>query len=260
MAHDHPFIIQLHAAFEDAHCYHFVLEYASNGSLTLWLTKQLSERIAKLVAAEALAALGHLHSLGIVHRDLKPDNVLVRATGHIVLADFGVSKRLRGASSPVTKGACSMVGTPGFIAPEVLLQQWKPSTSCKATSTYTYEPDFYALGVLLHVMLACEEPVQAYTLIDLLTKPGGDDGGVGASAGEPCAIDALTAKRVSGELSSAARSLVLALLTFHPRQRLGAMGGVTEVQAHPFFASIDWERLVRLELHPPLHGLEHSLK
>ena len=45
------------------------------------------------------------------------------------------------------------------------------------------------------------------------------------------------------------------LLIFEPAHRLGTNGGAEAVRAHSFFAAIDWARLERLELPPPLRVL-----
>ncbi|KAH9306603.1 hypothetical protein KI387_011007, partial [Taxus chinensis] len=50
------------------------------------------EEIVRYYCAEILLAMEYLHMLGIVHRDLKPANVLVREDGHLLLADFDVSR------------------------------------------------------------------------------------------------------------------------------------------------------------------------
>lgn len=49
------------------------------------------ETAARFYCAEICLALEYLHDHGIVHRDIKPDNMLVSATGHVKLTDFGLS-------------------------------------------------------------------------------------------------------------------------------------------------------------------------
>ena len=89
----HPFVVTLHVAFESQNCFYFALTYAAFGDLTRWMDA-LPPDASRLVAAEVLCALKHLHGKRILYRDVKPENTLVGADGHILLADFGVSKRL----------------------------------------------------------------------------------------------------------------------------------------------------------------------
>mgnify|MGYP001190751378 CR=1 FL=1 len=234
-AHDHPFVVRMFNAFEDEHCFHLVLEYASSGTLSQWLTGALSEHIARLAGAETLSALGHLHSVGIVYRDLKPDNVLVRSDGHTVIADFGISKRLREGADAETQEANSMVGTPGFIAPEVLRSHFAPPDQRPG---YKFEPDFWAYGVLLHLMLSGDEPTTSGSVVAALHMPTEQQA-------------QSTTSTLSPTLAGDARDLIAALLVYEPTERLGSKGGAPVVQAHPFFSPIDWQRLTNLELPPP---------
>lgn len=52
----------------------------------------LEENAAVFYCAEITLALQYLHEHGIIHRDIKPDNMLLSATGHVKLTDFGLSK------------------------------------------------------------------------------------------------------------------------------------------------------------------------
>ena len=190
-AHEHPFVVTLIDAFEDTSCYHLVLEYASNGSLSQWLVREpLPEPTARLVSAEVISALAHLHGLQIIYRDLKPENVLVLASGHVVLADFGVSKR---TGAEAYYEANSLVGTPGFIAPEIL-----------ARSSHGCAADWWALGAMLHSMLTCEEPMHVQTVLALLQEP-------------PPRAAVLAAEHISHDLSPAASSLISSLLALQPK-------------------------------------------
>ena len=70
------------------------------------------ERLAK----KLIDAVSAVHAAGIIHRDIKPTNVMVSATGP-VLVDFGIA--MEPGESHVTRTGLVM-GTPGFIAPEII--------------------------------------------------------------------------------------------------------------------------------------------
>ena len=56
--------------------------------------RRFTESEVRFYAAETLLALEYLHSNNIIYRDLKPENVLLKHCGHIMLSDFGLSKKL----------------------------------------------------------------------------------------------------------------------------------------------------------------------
>lgn len=79
-----------------------------------------TERDASSLVKQILSAVDYLHNLNIVHRDLKPENLLYKSKADdskIMLSDFGLSKIL--VENKMMKTAC---GTPGYVAPEVLLE------------------------------------------------------------------------------------------------------------------------------------------
>ena len=99
---------------------------------------------------EVLDAVAHAHANLIVHRDLKPSNVLVDASGHVKLLDFGIAKLIEEEGQPAATlltrdGAHAM--TPAYAAPEQM-----------TGGPITTATDVYALGVLLYVLFTGNHP------------------------------------------------------------------------------------------------------
>jgi serine/threonine protein kinase len=96
----------------------------------------LEEDHMRNVIGSVLKGLAYLHKLNIMHRDMKSKNILIDADGGTKLADFGVSRELHQSCM-----ARSMVGTPLFMAPEIL-----------EGDPYGYGADVWSLGIVsLHV-------------------------------------------------------------------------------------------------------------
>ncbi|KAF4748000.1 hypothetical protein FOZ63_024788 [Perkinsus olseni] len=105
----------------------------------------LSFEAGKFVAGSVHSALQHLHRVHrIVFRDLKPENLLLDSRGYLKLADFGSAKKFH-KTGP--KRTFSLVGTAHYMAPEVILG-----------SGYSYEYDYWSLGVLLFECLFGPKP------------------------------------------------------------------------------------------------------
>jgi len=103
-------------------------------------------RIRQLVhVAEALA---HAHARGVVHRDLKPHNILVGDDGMPRVVDFGLSW-LVDPDTPATR----RVGTPGYLAPE-LLDEGDPTEA-------DHRADIYSLGATIYAAFAGASPFHA---------------------------------------------------------------------------------------------------
>lgn len=98
----------------------------------------------RVFAAELGSAIGFLHDFGVIHRDVKMENVLLNERGHLMLTDFGLSRRLwRG------ERASTICGTIGYMAPEVL-----------RGSPYNHSADWWSLGILLYILIAGKFPVE----------------------------------------------------------------------------------------------------
>ncbi|XP_059611803.1 serine/threonine-protein kinase greatwall [Phlebotomus argentipes] len=89
-----PFCVNLFYSLQTTSFVYLVMEYMVGGDLKSLLAMYgfFDETTARFYAAEVALALQYLHSHGIVHRDIKPDNMLIAASGHLKLTDFGLSK------------------------------------------------------------------------------------------------------------------------------------------------------------------------
>lgn len=115
---DHPSIVRFHGAGEIDGLLYLAMEKIEGFSL-LALRRKGPLELEPLVelGTELADALTHLHAMGVIHRDIKPANVLVRPDGRAVLTDFGIS----GMSNATRITAMNdILGSPGFMAPEVL--------------------------------------------------------------------------------------------------------------------------------------------
>merc|ERR1719230_1407385 len=94
-AASHPFIVTLHYAFQTPKKLYMVTEYCPGGELFFHLSRagRFSEARCRFYTSEILLPIEYLHSLDIIYRDLQPENVLLDGSGHVKLADFGLSKQ-----------------------------------------------------------------------------------------------------------------------------------------------------------------------
>ncbi|GAA5925501.1 hypothetical protein JCM3775_001426 [Rhodotorula graminis] len=120
------------ASFLSPTSFHLVLSHAPGGDLWTILERQneglavgqeqgLPEEWVRGWTAELVDAVAWLHDEGWAHRDIKPQNVLLDAAGHVQLTDFGSCAPLSPGTTSIARKHCRvLLGTPDYIAPEVL--------------------------------------------------------------------------------------------------------------------------------------------
>ena len=115
---EHPNVVRLYDVLEDGGQTVLVLELVEGDGLHgLASGRRLGWDEVRRYCAPVAAGLAHAHARGVVHRDLTPSNVLVeRATGRVVVTDFGLARLVRSSTSLPVSGV--LAGTPEYWAPE----------------------------------------------------------------------------------------------------------------------------------------------
>ena len=219
---NNPFIVKLYYAFQSSSKLFLVLEYCPNGDLSkhLLIEKRFSEKRAKFYLCEVLLALEDLHQRDIIFRDLKPDNVVLDGEGHCKLTDFGLSKE--GVSDNFY--AQSFCGSIAYLAPEMLKKQGHGKSV-----------DWYLLGVLFYEMLVGITPYFTLKKEDIFNN---------IEHGE---------LKIPDFVSKEAAELLRRLLERNPNKRLGgSIRDAQEIKEHPYFKDIDWNKIYKKEIKPPI--------
>eukprot|EP00030_Apusomonadida_sp_AF-17_P000541 a174975_535.p1 GENE.a174975_535~~a174975_535.p1 ORF type:complete len:388 (+),score=152.59 a174975_535:34-1164(+) len=226
----HPFIVQLHYAFQTEDKLYMVLDYINGGELFFHLKRcgRFPEGQVLLYAAEITSALAFVHSLNIIYRDLKPENLLLDSEGHIRITDFGLSKQFK-SSEERTETFC---GTPEYLAPEIL--RGEPHGAAV---------DWWSLGTLLWELLSGLPPFYSQN------------------------TNAMYQRILTGALAypdyfqPETKAILAGFLTRPVAERLGSTGA-DAVKSHPYFASIDWAKLdakgYKPDFVPPVKGADDT--
>ncbi|MBM4363634.1 MAG: serine/threonine protein kinase, partial [Deltaproteobacteria bacterium] len=197
----HPAIVRVydfgHADLDGRPSSYLVMERLRGQSLAARLAAEaaLPAEIARDVVVQVLSALAEIHARGILHRDVKPGNVMVvpdrSGRPHVKLVDFGIA---RSTHSPALTAAGRYVGTPQYMAPELV--RGEPASAAT---------DRYAVGVtlfqLLTGLLPFDGPTEASVFEQHLSAPRPDLRGVGGGAGCPSRLVAACARALAVEPS-----------------------------------------------------------
>ncbi|KAA3463045.1 calcium-dependent protein kinase 26-like isoform X1 [Gossypium australe] len=202
----HKNIVTIKGAYEDTLYVHIVMELCSGGELFDRIIERghYTERKAAALTKIIVGVVEACHSLGVMHRDLKPENfLLVNKDDDFSLKaiDFGLSVFFKPGQI-----FTDVVGSPYYVAPEVLLKHYGP------------EADVWTAGVILYILLSGVPPFWAETqqgIFDAVLKGDID------FYSDPWPV-----------ISDSAKDLIRKMLCSQPSERLTAH----EVVCHPWIS------------------------
>lgn len=247
-----PFLCNLLYAFESERELFLVMPFMQGGDLRFHLKERGTMPVAtcQFYAAEMILGLMAMHEKKVVFRDLKPDNMLLDAQGHLRISDFGLACILEERHNWQTTG---QAGTRGYQSPEVISDGW-----------YGCEADIWSAGVTIYELLHGVRPWKDWTKLQAALKENEKGEKEKEKEKEKELSDENEGKErdrsrdakqihVSSKLDSVTADFLQRILCVDIKKRLGCgPRGWEEVRNHPWFSTIDWDKIARKEVAPPI--------
>ncbi|MEX1368661.1 MAG: protein kinase [Nannocystaceae bacterium] len=188
-----------------------VMEFLEGRDLQQMLGEQPQWRLpwakAQGLLVQIASGLKAAHGQGVIHRDIKPSNCfLTDEDGEPVvkLLDFGIAKLEESGHGFALTGTTQLMGTPGYMAPE-LMQTRQPASP---------QSDIYSLGVVAYRMLTGQLPFVGETPFEVMRKG--------------CFDPVPSLRAVVPELSAGVEQLVMQMLAKAPEHRPADMKAVRD--------------------------------
>ncbi|KAJ1760570.1 serine/threonine-protein kinase dbf2 [Coemansia sp. RSA 921] len=299
-------LVKLLYAFQDQKSLYLAMEFVPGGDIrSLLIHSELFRHpVARFYIAESIVAVSALHSFGYFHRDLKPENFLVDASGHVKLTDFGLShghlsrptldamrrkldqvkdrelvvqsssekrslsKYAAGRLADQASRAYSIVGSPDYMAPEILYtslasdKHREPTASSSSDNNssrashashdpmadahlgYDFRVDFWSLGCILYEFYASYSPFTGPTADDVWRNVYHWD--------EVLQRPDFASNEAEDNLTPEAWDLI-ACLVCHRDIRLSSL---QEIAKHSYFRGMDMLRLRETQVPPFVPALQ----
>ena len=219
----HPFIVNIHFAFQDSDYLYLICDYFPQGDLRYQIInkKSYTEKQVKFVISNILLSLEYIHINNIIHRDIKPENILIDDKGYLAITDFGIARFKK------DQNFNEKSGTPGYMAPEV-----------RFAKNHGFSVDFYALGVIGYELIFGRRPymnIQRKALQqEILTKE-----------------TQINEKELPKGYSLNCMHFINGMIKRKDSERLG-YNNIKEIFNHKFLSDINFQKLYNKKIRSPL--------
>ena len=213
---DHPFVVKIVKTLKKDNWCFFLQEYIIGKNFAEYLDTRTSKHDlyeTKFYGACLFTIISYLNKNNIIHRDIKPSNIMLEHHGYLKLIDFGTARKIKNYSQTV-------IGTPNFIAPEVLLGKG-----------YSFPCDYWSIGVCLYYIYFSVLPFgnKAIELIDIYKDIIEND------------------PEYPYDTPSEIKSLINGLLKKKPSQRIKSFD---MVHKQPLYKDFPWDDLLKYNVKP----------
>ena len=220
---NHPFIVNMHYAFQDNDNLYLVMDMLSGGDLRYHCSRYrtFSEEQTRFFIACITYSLEYIHSNNVIHRDIKPENLVLDEKGYVRVTDFGIAKYNTKDNSSETSG------TPGYMSPEVMNAE-----------NHTFTADFFAIGVIGFEFLMGYRPYNGKNRQEIKEK---------IFSGQVI----ISPEQKKNGWSDDVLDFINKLLERNKESRLGANNGVQELKEHQWLKYYPWDELEKKVLPAP---------
>ena len=219
----HPFIVNMHYAFQDKENLYLVMDMLSGGDLRYHISRyrKFSEEQTRFFISNMIYALKYIHENNVIHRDIKPENLVLDENGYVRITDFGIAKENMPDNSSETSG------TPGYMAPEVM-----------KAKNHSFPVDFFAIGVIGYEFMLGKRPYYGKNRQEIKEQ---------MLSKEAVIKEENIPKGWSGD----SVDFINQLLRRKIGERLGSKEGAKELMRHPWLKYYPWEELIKKNLMAP---------
>ena len=213
---NHPFIVKLVKTLKKDNWVFLLEEYISGKNFGEYLDgRKHKQNIyeTKFYSAILFEIISYLNKRKIIHRDIKPSNIMISYNGYLKLIDFGTSRKIKNYSETI-------IGTPNFIAPEVLLGKG-----------YSFPCDYWSIGVCIYYIYFGTLPFgnNAIELVDIYKE--------------------IIEKEPEYPINSSfeIKNLISGLLCKKVTQRINSLD---KAQSQNIFKDFPWDDLIKFKVKP----------